>query len=70
MPKLVHMKIVFRRKKREMTNLNAWDNNIRRWFTIAETADLIPRGTAGIDNYSTYGFSLTSLSTYLQELYY
>lgn len=30
-------------------------------FSIEEITDLIPRGTAGIDNYATYGFSIMSM---------
>lgn len=35
--------------------------DIKRWFTIGEVADLIPRGTAGVNNYATYGYSLMSM---------
>ncbi|VDN49246.1 conserved protein of unknown function [Petrocella atlantisensis] len=30
-------------------------------FTIKEIADALPRGTSGVSNYSTYGFSLMSM---------
>lgn len=35
--------------------------NIRKEFTIEEIVNLIPKGTAGINNYSTYGFSIMSM---------
>lgn len=35
--------------------------NIREEFTIEEIVNLIPKGTAGINNYSTYGFSIMSM---------
>ena len=35
--------------------------DIKKWFTIAEIADLIPRGTSGVNNYATYGYSLMSM---------
>ncbi|MGL5353713.1 MAG: hypothetical protein ACRDA5_10395, partial [Clostridium sp.] len=35
------------------------DENLQ--FSIKEITDLIPRGTAGVDNYSTYGFSIMSM---------
>lgn len=33
----------------------------RKLFTIEEIANILPRGTAGVSNYSTYGFSLMSM---------
>ncbi len=30
-------------------------------FTIGQIAEIIPRGTAGVDNYTTYGFSVMSM---------
>lgn len=30
-------------------------------FTISEISDLIPKGTANVNNYSTYGFSIMSM---------
>ncbi|MGD6831024.1 hypothetical protein ACQCT5_02590 [Sutcliffiella halmapala] len=33
----------------------------RKSYSIKEIADIIPRGTAGISNYATYGFSLMSM---------
>lgn len=35
--------------------------DIRKEFTIEEIANLIPKGTAGIRNNSTYGFSIMSM---------
>lgn len=35
--------------------------DINDWFTIAKIADLIPRGTAGVNNYATYGYSIMSM---------
>jgi len=35
--------------------------DIYKDFTIAEIAELIPRGAAGVNNYSTYGFSIMSM---------
>jgi hypothetical protein len=32
-----------------------------REFTIEEISNAIPRGTAGVTNYSTYGFSIMSM---------
>ncbi|MFZ2538488.1 MAG: hypothetical protein WAX04_06260 [Oscillospiraceae bacterium] len=34
---------------------------IKKDFIISEIANLIPRGTAGVSNYSTYGFSFMSM---------
>lgn len=40
-------------------------------FTVGEISDLIPRGTAGVNNYSTYGFSIMSmLSTQKERDYF
>jgi len=35
--------------------------DIKKSFTIAEIADLIPKGTAGVNHYSVYGYSLMSM---------
>jgi len=35
--------------------------SIQKEFTITEIAELIPKGTAGINNNSTYGFSIMSM---------
>lgn len=35
--------------------------DIKRLFTIAEISDLVPRGTAGVNKYATYGYSLMSM---------
>lgn len=35
--------------------------DIYKEFTIEEITSLVPRGTAGINNYSTYGFSIMSM---------
>jgi 5-methylcytosine-specific restriction enzyme A len=35
--------------------------DITKTFTIKEIANIIPRGTAGINNNSTYGFSFMSM---------
>ncbi|RKL61380.1 hypothetical protein DXT63_17085 [Thermoanaerobacteraceae bacterium SP2] len=35
--------------------------DINKTFTIAEIAELIPRETAGVNNYATYGFSIMSM---------
>ncbi|MEH6942047.1 hypothetical protein [Bacillus sp. JJ722] len=35
--------------------------DITKDFTIKEIANIIPKGTAGINNYSTYGFSFMSM---------
>ncbi|WP_048718968.1 hypothetical protein [Bacillus sp. 522_BSPC] len=35
--------------------------DITKTFTIQEIANIIPKGTAGINNYSTYGFSFMSM---------
>ena len=35
--------------------------SVQKEFTISEISELIPLGTAGIDNYSTYGFSMMSM---------
>jgi hypothetical protein len=33
----------------------------KKFFTLEEISDLIPRGTAGVDNYATYNFSIMSM---------
>jgi 5-methylcytosine-specific restriction enzyme A len=33
----------------------------KKSFTIAEISDLVPKGTAGVNNNSTYGFSIMSM---------
>ncbi|USK31518.1 hypothetical protein LIT32_25935 (plasmid) [Bacillus sp. CMF21] len=33
----------------------------KKRFTIREVVEFIPKGTAGVTNYSTYGFSITSM---------
>lgn len=35
--------------------------DIYKDFTLSEIVDLIPRGTAGVNNHSTYGFSIMSM---------
>lgn len=35
--------------------------SITKEFTISEIADLVPKGTAGVSNHSTYGFSIMSM---------
>ena len=35
--------------------------SIQKEFTISEISELIPIGTAGINNYATYGFSIMSM---------
>lgn len=35
--------------------------DITKTFTIQEITNIIPKGTAGINNYSTYGFSIMSM---------
>lgn len=37
------------------------DINPNKDFTIGEINNIIPRGTAGIENYATYGFSFMSM---------
>jgi hypothetical protein len=37
------------------------DINAEKEFTISEISDMIPIGTAGVLNYSTYGFSIMSM---------
>lgn len=37
------------------------DIDIKRWINIGEITELIPRGTAGVNNYATYGYSLMSM---------
>jgi hypothetical protein len=41
--------------------------NINKVFTIAEIVELIPKGTAGINNYATYGFSIMSMFSSQKE---
>lgn len=47
------MKLLVEIEKREMDPYKE--------FTISEIVDIIPIGTAGVDNHSTYGFSITSM---------
>lgn len=35
--------------------------DVNKEFTVEEIANFIPRGTAGIENYATYGFSIMSM---------
>jgi 5-methylcytosine-specific restriction enzyme A len=35
--------------------------DISKKFTIREISDLIPKGTAGVNNYATFGFSFMSM---------
>jgi len=42
----------------------------RKQFTIAEVVNLIPKGTAGIKNGATYGFSILSMLSYQKKRKY
>lgn len=39
----------------------------QRDFTIEQIADILPRGTSGVSNYATYGFSLMSMFSNQKE---
>lgn len=71
--KLFHTKMIQNRVNADklfisfLTKLEQKRLDARRAFSIKEISDIIPRGTAGINNYATYGFSFMSMLSSQKE---